>query len=152
MMTNGSLDWNGTWQLGFGDGIRGTPALAERNVIDPQRYLSAQVPGEIHLDLERLGLIDDVRVGLNAMKARWVEETRWVYRREFDAPHVRRFETIAASGRAIPGRQMHLAVATQPGPRGLVRPVAVVVRHLDGRVATVVVHYGKTFLRGGGVR
>ena len=72
--------------------------------------------------------------------------------REFDAPHVRRFETVAASGRAIPGRQMHLAVATQPGPRGLVRPVAVVVRHLDGRVAKVVVHYGKTFLRRGGVR
>jgi beta-mannosidase len=86
MSLSQQLDLCGAWQLGWGDGIRGTPALAERDVIDPARYVTAHVPGEIHLDLERLGLIDDVRLGFNALKARWVEETRWVYRREFDAP------------------------------------------------------------------
>ena len=70
-----SLDLNGTWQLGWSDGTRGNAALAERDQIDPVRFFEAQVPGEVHLDLERLGLIDDVRVGLTAQRARWVEET-----------------------------------------------------------------------------
>ena len=74
-------------------------------------------------------------------------ELRRLAAREVDAPHVRRFETIGASGRALAGRQMHLVVGTQKGPRGGKRPVVFIVRHIEGRVAKVVAHYGKTFLK-----
>jgi beta-mannosidase len=89
-----TLDLNGTWQLGWADGVRGNTALAERDAIDPARFMPAEVPGEVHLDLERAGLIEDVRLGNNALRARWVEEYRWIYRKEFDAPA----EALEATG------------------------------------------------------
>ena len=82
-MTN-TLDLCGEWQLGWADGVRGMASLAERDTVDGARFFPARVPGEVHLDLERAGIIEDVRLGLNALKARWVEETRWIYRKEFD--------------------------------------------------------------------
>lgn len=59
--------------------------------------------------------------------------------------HVRRFETVRASGRSIAGRQMHLVVGTQRSKKGR-RPVAFVVRHFEGRIAKIVALYGKSFL------
>src|ERR1019366_2237239 len=84
-MTN-TFDLGGDWQLSWADGVRGNTALAERDAVDAARFLPARVPGEVHLDLERAGLIGDVRLGLNALTARWVEEMWWMYRKEFDAP------------------------------------------------------------------
>ena len=81
-----TIDLNGTWQLAWSDDFRGHAGHMERDCVDGCFSIDAQVPGEVHLDLERAGLIGDVRVGLNALQARWVEETRWTYRREFTAP------------------------------------------------------------------
>lgn len=47
--------------------------------------MEALVPEPAHATMMRLGLIDDINVGLNALKARWVEDQWWVYRREFQA-------------------------------------------------------------------
>jgi beta-mannosidase len=80
------LDLGGRWQLRFSDGQRGRPQFAERPQTDPDRYLAAAVPGEVHLDLVRAGLIADPNVGLNVLAARWVEEQIWSYRRTFEAP------------------------------------------------------------------
>jgi beta-mannosidase len=44
----------------------------------------AAVPGEVHLDLVRAGVIDEPTTGLNALRARWVEECYWFYRRTFE--------------------------------------------------------------------
>ncbi|MBQ8752168.1 MAG: hypothetical protein IJZ13_03585, partial [Clostridia bacterium] len=52
----------------------------------PGGWLTGTVPGEVHLDLMKAGLLEDPRVGINVFKARWVEETVWYYRRTFDAP------------------------------------------------------------------
>ncbi|OPZ24538.1 MAG: Exo-beta-D-glucosaminidase precursor [Lentisphaerae bacterium ADurb.BinA184] len=81
-----SLPLNGTWKVRWTDGQRGRTQYAERDHTDPVRYLDAEVPGEIHLDLMRAGLIGDPRVGVNCLAARWVEECIWSYRREFEAP------------------------------------------------------------------
>jgi len=47
-------------------------------------WLEAQVPEPAHQTAQRAGLIEDLNVGLNALKARWVEEQWWIYRREFE--------------------------------------------------------------------
>jgi beta-mannosidase len=81
-----SLDLGGTWQIRWSDGVRGRLEYANRDVTDATRYIDAVVPGEVHLDLWRAGLIADPYVGANALAARWVEECLWAYRREFEAP------------------------------------------------------------------
>lgn len=69
------------------DAQRGSQ-LSNAEIASPNydRWIDACVPGEIHLDLWRLGLIDDPYVGTNVLKARWVEEFYWTYRLDFDLP------------------------------------------------------------------
>jgi len=54
-----SLDLNGAWQIRWSDGVRGRVEYANRDVTDESRYIDATVPGEVHLDLLRAGLISD---------------------------------------------------------------------------------------------
>jgi len=83
----GMLDLCGKWLARWHDGWRGgqqhLQALPET---DTRKWLDAQVPGEIHLDLLRHGLIADPYVGGAVMSARWVEECLWTFRRTFVAP------------------------------------------------------------------
>lgn len=51
-----------------------------------ERWVSAEVPGEVHLDYERAGLIEDPFFGLNHDKLRWMEEMDWWYRTEITPP------------------------------------------------------------------
>lgn len=46
------------------------------------RY-EAQVPGLVHTDLLRLGLIDDPYIGLNERKVQWVDKEDWIYETTF---------------------------------------------------------------------
>jgi len=83
----GKIDLNGTWGLTWAEG----PGL-----MNPDQYtavnmrgrkmLKAAVPAPIHNVLMDLGLIEDPNVGLNSLKARWVEEQFWIYRHTFTAP------------------------------------------------------------------
>lgn len=43
----------------------------------------AQVPGVVHTDLLRLGLIDDPYIGLNERKVQWVDKEDWIYETTF---------------------------------------------------------------------
>ncbi len=81
-----TLDLNGTWKVRWSDGTRGRPEYANQEVVDPDRYIDARVPGEIHLDAWKAGWIPDPYVGTNCLDARWVEECYWSYRRHFDVP------------------------------------------------------------------
>jgi len=91
------IDLNGTWKVSWTDGQRGVKAeYARRDVVDTGKYLDAAVPGEIHLDLWRQGIIADPYVGANGLACRWVEEMFWNYRRTFVAPP----EARAAGARA----------------------------------------------------
>lgn len=85
MSTTRSLD--GDWLLGGSDWQRGIrPSDARQEGADERLFLPARVPGEVHLDLMRAGLIADVDRGLGVLAARWVEEQMWTYRRWFEVP------------------------------------------------------------------
>ncbi len=50
---------------------------------DVEQWLPAQVPGHVHLDLMRLGLIPDPFERMYERAVQWVDETDWVYERTF---------------------------------------------------------------------
>lgn len=77
---------NGEWQLRWYDGQRGENT---GRMLGPSpelhRAIPAQVPGSVHLDLMQAGLLEEPNEGLNVLKARWVQENHWLYRRVFSA-------------------------------------------------------------------
>ena len=81
-----SLNLNGAWKIHGFDGQHGWPGTYCAESCDETLFIDAQVPGDVHMDLERAGTIADCNVGVNARAARWVEEEVWVYRKTFDAP------------------------------------------------------------------
>ncbi len=46
----------------------------------------AKVPGDVFTDLWRLGAIEDMNIGQNPMKAKWVNEYEWWYFNHFNLP------------------------------------------------------------------
>ncbi len=84
---SGSLCLNGTWGLTYAEGL---PLLAPNHYTAPslhgRRLLPAAVPAPIHKVLMHAGLLDDPNVGLNSLRARWVEEMFWIYRHTFRVP------------------------------------------------------------------
>ena len=85
-MQNQTICLNGEWDLYWDDGLRGGQQYwPDPNHLSYKKW-KAQVPGEVHLDLMRQGVLDDVYTGLGAYQARWVEEFFWGYRRSFDCP------------------------------------------------------------------
>ncbi|MFB9991124.1 glycoside hydrolase family 2 protein [Deinococcus oregonensis] len=46
-------------------------------------WIPARVPGSVHADLIRAGLIADPNFGLASLEAEWVSARQWVYRRTF---------------------------------------------------------------------
>lgn len=89
-----SLSLSGTWKLWWYDGMRGRTDYRAFDAVERRRAIDARVPGEVHLDAWRAGWIADPYVGTNVLKARWVEEMIWIYRRWFSAP------AAALNGRA----------------------------------------------------
>jgi len=80
------MDLSGVWRVTWSDSGRG---LADKGVgekMDPSWYFDANVPGELHLDMMAAGIVDDPRVGINVLKARWVEDVLWSYRKHFEVP------------------------------------------------------------------
>jgi beta-mannosidase len=60
-------------------------------------WYSAQVPGCVHMDLFRNGLIPDPFWGANEGPLQWIEEKDWIYRIEFDLqnPDYQHVELVA---------------------------------------------------------
>ena len=52
---------------------------------EPHRWLAAQTPGCVHLDLLRHGLIPDPFYGSNERNLQWIEQETWGYRTQFVA-------------------------------------------------------------------
>lgn len=94
----------GLWKIHWSDGQRGgyphylhmfnepsnVTVMKQKKFIpddyDDVKWLDAQVPGEIHLDLMRAGIIASPYNDVGILQCRWVEECLWYYRRVFDAP------------------------------------------------------------------
>lgn len=78
------ISLNGTWQ------VRQEPltligeAGLEQVRGAKEGWIPAQVPGEIHLDLMRAGLMTEPSVGMNAVADRWPETKSWWYRTAFE--------------------------------------------------------------------
>ncbi len=89
-----NINLNGTWKLYWSTLERGIRPGAARKceTLNPSRAFDATVPGSVHLDLMRAGIIDEPAEGLNALACRWVEECFWFYRRSFTAPALARNE------------------------------------------------------------
>lgn len=81
-----SLSLNGNWKLRGFDGQHGQPEHFCATDADERTFINAKVPGEVHVDLQRAGWLEDPNIGLNTLSSRWVEEQVWVYRTKFEAP------------------------------------------------------------------
>ena len=80
---NGSLSLNGVWDLTF---TEDNPDYFAHPALRGRGMLKAAVPAPVHRVLMDAGLLDDPNVGMNSLRARWVEEQFWCYRRAFEAP------------------------------------------------------------------
>ena len=81
------ISLNGIWGLTWAEG---SPLMNPDHYTGPElegrRLLDAAVPAPIHQVLMDLGMLEDINLGLNSLKARWVEEMYWIYRHTFEAP------------------------------------------------------------------
>lgn len=78
-----TIDLNGTWEVrANGMACRGIAGYAVAHAAT-DGWLPAQVPGEIHLDLVRAGLMPEPSVGNNVPLCRWPETKSWWYRTTF---------------------------------------------------------------------
>lgn len=82
------LDLAGTWRLGWQYARRGDAAFADADAGEQQDWLEAVVPGEVHRDLERQGIIDPIEPGLGAQAAQWVEHATWLFVRDIEVDEV----------------------------------------------------------------
>ncbi len=83
----GTLSLNGTWSLYHAEGAhRIVPGHFTAETLQGCRPLAAAVPAPIHQVLLDAEVLDDLNIGLNSLKARWVEESFWIYRHAFTAP------------------------------------------------------------------
>ncbi|HHN45831.1 MAG TPA: hypothetical protein ENN09_00180 [Planctomycetes bacterium] len=73
------------WKLCWAEYACNTDEYASEK-LDDSGWLDAAVPGDVHLDLMRLRLIDDPFVGTNADNALWMEQKDWWYRLKFQPP------------------------------------------------------------------
>ena len=71
---------DGEWRLACFDPGGGS---AYEPSYDDSEWLPAIVPGDVHLDLVRQGLLPDPYYHLNFREHYWVEEKEWWYRRRF---------------------------------------------------------------------
>jgi beta-mannosidase len=84
---SGSISLNGKWGLTYAEGHPlMSPEQYTSTTLRGRRLIDVPVPAPIHQVLMAQGVIDDPRIGMNSLKARWVEEQFWIYRHVFDAP------------------------------------------------------------------
>lgn len=81
--TSFSLD--GAWWLAF---------RPQQETNAPWTTVSATVPGDVHDDLYRAGLIPDPTIGTNVWALFKLEQNEWRYSRTFDAPAAGAGETV----------------------------------------------------------
>lgn len=85
MIRRASLNnsWRFQWTEYLGENATYEECL---EALRPDRFMSAQVPGDAHLDLMQHGVLPDLYSGCNIDHARWMETKDWVYTRRFSTP------------------------------------------------------------------
>ncbi|MFI5358207.1 MAG: glycoside hydrolase family 2 protein, partial [Opitutales bacterium] len=90
-----TIPLHASWQVMHAEPNLGPTQACSASKVE-ERWVPAAVPGDVHLDYERAGLIGDPFYGLNHDHIRWMEEMDWWYRTELTPP---------ATGE---GRRLHL--------------------------------------------
>ena len=85
------IDLNGAWdfRMLYPESAQNLPSEAAPGAATAPRasdFMQARVPGCVHLDLMRHGLIPDPFRGRNEHEVQWVAQRDWVYRRTFAVP------------------------------------------------------------------
>ena len=82
-----SVPLTASWKIMHVEPNLGLTAACSAMAFD-ERWVPAQVPGDVHLDYQRAGLIADPFFGINHDKLRWMEEMDWWYQAEITPPAV----------------------------------------------------------------
>jgi beta-mannosidase len=59
---------------------------------------AAEVPGDVHTDLQRLGLIENPHLGLNEFKTQWIGRCEWEYKTTFEVHDLATFNQLEFGG------------------------------------------------------
>ena len=73
-----AITLNGEWRLTYNN-------IHDKSV-KWDRWITAQVPGDVHLDMLRAGLILDPLISDNNKSIKWMEELEWTYKKSFNMP------------------------------------------------------------------
>ena len=57
-------------------------------------FIPAVVPGGVHFDLWKNGIIENPYYGMNSLKCEWVEHRWWMYRTKFEKPEITGEQTV----------------------------------------------------------
>ena len=60
--------------------------LRDKKVINPRRWINAEIPGTVHTDLLKSKIIPDPFFADNELALRWISESDWIYKTYFDLP------------------------------------------------------------------
>ncbi|CAM4461362.1 beta-mannosidase [Paenibacillus endophyticus] len=69
--------------------LKGTSMEIGDELLGVTDWMPATVPGGVHQDLFRAGLIDNPYIDLNSLSCEWVENRWWVYKAEVPVPEVK---------------------------------------------------------------
>ena len=58
----------------------------------------AVVPGDVHTDLQRLGLIENPHLGLNEFRTQWIGRCEWEYSTNFEVTELAKFNQLEFGG------------------------------------------------------
>jgi beta-mannosidase len=59
---------------------------------------AAVIPGDVHTDLQRLGLIENPHLGLNEFKTQWIGRCEWEYSTNFEVTELAKFNQLEFGG------------------------------------------------------
>ena len=79
-------DHDGDWKLYFGIQDENAPNTPKELIRSDFRVIDATVPGNVEIDLQAAGIIEDPMIGTNVWKLREYEPYQWWYHRTFKAP------------------------------------------------------------------
>lgn len=119
------LSMNGTWQL--------TWTVPDALPAADAEWIEAAVPGEVHLDLMRAGVIPDPYLGTNFRQCLWMEQSDFWFRTEISVPAdvdrnlflrfegLDTFATVWVNGVEV-GRTRNMFIPHEFDVRGVVHP------------------------------
>ena len=73
-----AISLNGEWRLTYNN-------IHDKSV-QWGKWIPAQVPGDVHLDMQHAGLILDPLTSDNNKDIKWMEELEWTYKKSFNMP------------------------------------------------------------------